>query len=51
MKVLTNLVSGGDLRILVSIEATLKKAAAEQQVEEIKAALRGLGLNDNVETQ
>jgi len=51
MKVLTKLVSGGDLRIRVSIEATMKEQFADQQIEEIKAALRGLGLNDNVETQ
>lgn len=51
MKVLTKLVSGGDLKIRVSIEATLKEAVADQQVEETKAALRGLGLDDNVETQ
>lgn len=51
MKVLTKLVSGGDLKIRVSIEATLKEAAADQQVEETKAALRGLGLDDNVETK
>lgn len=50
MKVLTKLVSGGDLKIRVSIEATLKDAGSDQQVEETKAALRGLGLDDNVET-
>ncbi len=51
MKVLTKLVSEGDLKIRVSIEGTLKDVAADQQIEEIKAALRGLGLDDNVETE
>jgi len=51
MKVLTKLVSGGELKIRVNIEATLKEEVAAQQVEETKAALRGLGLEDNVETQ
>ncbi len=51
MKVLTKLVSGGDLKIHVRVEATLKEAGADQQVEETKAALRGLGLDDNVETE
>ncbi len=51
MKVLTKLVSGGDLKIHVNIEATLKETAADQQIEETKAALRGLGLEDNVQTQ
>ena len=51
MKVLTKLVSSGDLKIRVNIEATLKEEVAVQQVEEAKAALRGLGLNDHVETQ
>jgi len=48
MKVLTKLVSGGDLKIRVSIEATLRDGAADQQIEETKAALRGLGLDDEV---
>lgn len=51
MKVLTKLVSGGELKIRVSIESKLKEDLADQQVEETKAALRGLGLDDNVETQ
>jgi len=50
MKVLTKLVSTSDLKISVSIEAKLKEAETDQKVEEIKAALRGLGLDDNVET-
>ena len=51
MKVLTKLVSTGDLKIRVSIEAPLSGEAPDQQVEETKAALRGLGLDDNVETE
>ena len=51
MKVLTKFVASGDLKIRVSIEAPLKKDLADQQVEETKAALRGLGLNDDVETE
>jgi hypothetical protein len=48
MKVLTKLVSGGDVRLKVDIEATLKDGATEQRVEETKAALRELGLSDDV---
>ncbi len=51
MKVLTKLVSSGTVRLNVSIEATLADESAEQQIEETKAALRGLGLNDNVEAE
>lgn len=51
MKVLTKLVTEGDLKIRVNIEATLKETAADQQVDETRAALRGLGLDDNVETR
>lgn len=51
MKVLTKLVPVADLKIHVSVDATLKEAATDQQVEEIKAALRGLGLNDDVEAR
>lgn len=49
MKVLTRLVSAGEVKIRVSIEASLKEGVADQQVEETKAALRGLGLDDGVE--
>jgi len=51
MKVLTKLVSAGDLKLRVEIEAMLKDGASDQKVEEIKAALRGLGMDDDVETQ
>jgi hypothetical protein len=51
MKVLTKLVSSGALRLRVNIEATPPGGVSEQQVEETKAALRGLGLEDNVRTE
>jgi len=51
MKVLTKLVSSGSVKLNVSIEATPKDGVTDQQVEEAKAALRGLGLNDNVNTE
>ena len=51
MKVLTKLVSSGELKLRVSIEATPKGGLSEQQIEETKAALRGLGLDDNVRTE
>ena len=51
MKVLTKLVSGGDVRLTVDIEATLKDGATDQRVEETKAALRELGLSDDVKAE
>jgi hypothetical protein len=51
MKVLTKLVASGELKLRVSIEATPKDGISDQQVEETKAALRGLGLDDNVRTE
>ena len=51
MKVLTKLVSSGELRLRVSIEATPKGGLSDQQVEDTKAALRGLGLDDNIRTE
>ena len=51
MKVLTKLVSSGDVKICVSIKATMIEDSTKQQVDEIKAALRWLGLGDNVETR
>ncbi len=49
-KVLTKFVKAGSLKLNVSIEATPKDGIADHQVEETKAALRELGLNDNVNT-
>lgn len=51
MKVLTKLVTDGDLKIRVNVDATLKENVADQQVEETKAALRGLGLDDHIEVE
>jgi hypothetical protein len=51
MKVLTKLVSSGELKLRVSIEATPKGGLSDQQVEETKAALRGLGLDDTIRTE
>jgi hypothetical protein len=51
MKVLSKLVSIGDVKLQVQIEATPKDGLTDQQVEETKAALRGLGLTDEVEKQ
>jgi hypothetical protein len=51
MKVLTKLVSSGKLKLHVSIEATPTGGLSEQQIEETKAALRGLGLDDTIRTE
>ncbi len=51
MKVLTKFVSSGELNLRVSIRAKPQGGVTKQQVEETKAALRGLGLNDNVEAE
>lgn len=48
MKVLSKLVSNGSVSIRVAIEASPKDGVTDQRVEETKAALRGLGLNDAV---
>ena len=50
-KVLARLVSAGDVKIRVSIEADLEQAGAAQQIEEMKAALRGLNLDDDIDTE
>jgi hypothetical protein len=51
MKVLTKLVSGGDLSLRVRLEAKPKDGVTPQQVDDAKAALRGLGLDDNVKVE
>lgn len=51
MKVLTKLVGGGSVKLNVHIDATPNEGVTDQQVEEVKAALRGLGLNDDVSTE
>ncbi len=49
-KILTKFVNSGQLKINVSFAAIPKNGVDEQLVEEIKAALRELGLSDNVKT-
>ncbi len=51
MKVLTKLVSIGNLKLKLTIESEPKDGVTDQQVEETKAALRGLGLNDDVNVE
>ncbi len=50
-KVLTKFVKAGSLKLNVSIEATPEDGITDNQVEETKAALRELGINDNVHTE
>ena len=50
-KVLTKFVQGGNLKLKVSIEVTPPDGVTNQQVEETKAALKELGMNDEVQTQ
>jgi hypothetical protein len=49
-KVLTRFVKDGDLKLTVNIEASPKSGTTEQQMEETKAALRELGLSDDVKS-
>ena len=51
MKVLTKLVSSGDVSLRLSIEAVPREGAREEIVEDTKATLRGLGLEDHVITR
>lgn len=48
-KVLSKLVSAGGLKITVNVESSPEGGLGGRQTDEIRAALRGLGLNDNVE--
>lgn len=48
-KVLTKLVSAGGLKVTVNVESSPEGGLGEKQVEDVRIALRGLGLNDNVE--
>ncbi len=50
-KVLTKFVKNGSLKINVNFEAIPQNALDEQQTEEIKAALRELGLNDHMKIE
>jgi hypothetical protein len=47
-KVLTGLVNAGELRLTVSVVATPDSGLSPQRVEAIKAALRELGLSDDI---
>jgi hypothetical protein len=51
MKVLTNLIRSGEVDLEVKIEARPKDGVTEQQVEEVKSGLRGLGMSDDVTTE
>jgi hypothetical protein len=48
-KVLSKLVSAGGLKITVKVESAPDGGLGDRQTDDIRAALRGLGLNDNVE--
>ncbi len=48
-KVLTKLASAGGLKITVSIQSSPDGGVADRQVEDVKTALRGPGLNDSVD--
>ncbi len=49
MKVLTKLVNEGTVDLRIDLTASSAKGFSHQEIEEIKAALRGLGLADDVE--
>lgn len=49
-KVLSKFASGESLKITLNVEATPKDGVSDQKVEETKAALRELGLDDDVKT-
>lgn len=48
-RVLSGLVNAGELRLALTIEASPNNGLTHQQVEAIKAALRDLGLPDNIQ--
>ncbi len=48
MKVLTRLASAGELTLSLRVEAAPEGGATDTQVEEVKTALRGLGMKDDV---
>ena len=51
-KVLTRFVQSGNFKLIVTIEVTSPDGVTDRrQVEETKAALRELGMNDDVQTQ
>ncbi len=50
-KVLTRFVKAENLKIIVSFEASSKDGISDQQIEETKASLRELGLDDDVKNK
>jgi hypothetical protein len=50
-KVLTKFVQSGNLKLKVSIEVTPPDGITNQQVQETKAALKELGMDDDVQTR
>jgi len=48
-KVLSKLVAAGGLKITVTVESSPEGGLGERETDDIRAALRSLGLNDNVE--
>ena len=50
-KVLTKFVQGGNLKLRVTIEVAPPDGVTDQQAEETKAALRELGMDDDVQIQ
>lgn len=50
-KVLTKFVNRGNLKLNIRVEAQPADGLSDQQIEETKAALRELGLNDDVQVE
>ena len=50
-RVLARLISSGGMKLTVDVQATPEGGASDRQVQEMKAALHGLGLNDQVDTK
>jgi len=50
MKVLTKFVNSGKVDLQLDLTASSEKGFSDQEIEEIKAALRGLGVNDDVDS-
>jgi len=48
-KVLSKLVGAGGLKVSVSVQSAPEGGVSDRQVEDVKTALRGLGLNDSVD--
>ncbi|MBP7427878.1 MAG: ATP-binding protein [Candidatus Hydrogenedentes bacterium] len=48
-KVLSKLVGAGGLKVSVSVQSAPEGGVSDRQAEDVKTALRGLGLNDSVD--